>query len=40
MFIGPKSEWPAEEPLLDKDKTKAIFQAEGKVEVLIEKLNK
>jgi hypothetical protein len=40
MLFGRKSKKPAGEPHLGKGKTRAVFQAEGNVEVVIEKLNK
>jgi hypothetical protein len=40
MLISRKSERPVGEPHLGKCKTSDVFQAEGNVEVVIEKLNK
>jgi hypothetical protein len=40
MLIGQKLEKPVREPHLGKGKTRAVFQGEGNVEVVIEKLNK
>jgi hypothetical protein len=39
MFIGRKSVRPLGESHLSKGKTRAVFHAEGNVEVVIEKLN-